>query len=380
VTLLVALGLLSVLIWLGILLARGFFWIIGDKVLPEERCVETYRTAVVIPARNEAGVIAETIESLLKQDANGPLHVFLVDDESSDGTVDIARAAAARRGAPDRLTVRQSSSLPPGWTGKLWAVSQGIAEAMRWQPDFLLLTDADVSHAPDNVSRLLAVAEGQGYDLTSLMVKLNCGHVAERLLIPAFVYFFLLLYPPKWIRNRGRKVAGAAGGCMLVRPAALERMGGIESIRGEIIDDCALARGIKRSGGTVWLGLTPTTRSHRAYGGLAEIERMISRTAFNQLQHSTLLLAGTVVGLICTYLMPIALLFSSNPTAVALGGAAWLLMVITYLPMVRFYDLSAGWALTLPLAAVFYLTATVHSAWKYWRGRGGEWKGRAQDR
>ena len=247
-----------------------------------------------------------------------------------------------------------------------------------------MLSDADISHAPDNVSRLIAVAERHGYDLTSLMVKLRCSSVAERLLIPAFVYFFLLLYPPAWIQNRRRKAAGAAGGCMLVRPAALERMGGIESIRGEIIDDCALARGIKRSGGTVWLGLTPTTLSHRAYEGFAEIERMISRTAFNQLQHSTFVLAGTVIGLIGTYLLPVGLFIGGalghQQVAMALGSAAWLLMTTTYLPMVRFYGLNPAWALTLPLAAIFYLAATIHSAWKHWTGRGGEWKGRAQDR
>jgi len=384
VTVLAALGLLSLVIWLGIALARGFFWTIGDKLLPEERCTHPYRVAVVIPARNEAGTTAETIESLLRQELTGALHIFLVDDDSSDGTGDIARSAAARLSASNRLDVLQSRPLPRGWTGKLWAVSQGIAEATRWRPDFLLLTDADISHAPHDVSRLMAVAERRGCDLTSLMVKLNCEHIAERLLIPAFVYFFLLLYPPAWIQNRHRKTAGAAGGCMLVRPAALERMGGIESIRDEIIDDCALARGIKRGGGTLWLGLTSSTRSHRAYEGFAEIERMISRTAFNQLQHSTLLLAGTVLGLICTYLLPPGLVLCAalrdrQTGVMALGGAAWLLMSMTYLPMVRFYGLNAVWALTLPLAAVFYLTATMHSAWKHWTGRGGEWKGRAQD-
>jgi len=386
VTVLAALGVLALLIWLSIALARGFFWTIGgDKLLPTERCGEIRRVAVVIPARNEAGSIAETIESLLKQQLSGPLHVFLVDDDSSDGTSDVARSTAARLSASDRLDVLRSSSLPHGWTGKLWAVSQGIAEATRWQPDFLLLTDADISHAPDNVSRLIAVAERDSYDLTSLMVKLRCSSVAERLLIPAFVYFFLLLYPPAWIQNRRRKAAGAAGGCMLVRPAALEQMGGIESIGGEIIDDCALARGVKRSGGTVWLGLTPSTISHRAYESFAEIERMISRTAFNQLQHSALLLAGTVLGLICTYLLPLGLFIGGalgghQLRVMVLGGAAWLLMTITYLPMVRFYGLNQAWALTLPLAAVFYMGATVHSAWKHWTGRGGEWKGRAQDR
>ena len=379
-----ALGLLTVLIWLSIALARGFFWTINNKLLPEERFGQARRVAVVIPARNEAASIAETIESLLRQDLTGALSIFLVDDDSSDGTAEIARFAAGRQHASDQLEVLRSRPLRYGWTGKMWAVSKGLSEAIRWQPDFLLLTDADTSHAPDNVSRLIAVAERYGYDLTSLMVKLRCSNVAERLLIPAFVYFFLLLYPPAWIQSRRRKAAGAAGGCMLVRPGALERMGGIESIRDEIIDDCALARGIKRGGGSVWLGLTTTTLSHRAYQGFAEIEQMISRTAFNQLRHSALLLAGTVVGLICTYLLP-GLVFgwalgNRQVDAMALGGVAWLLMTITYLPMVRFFGLNAAWAFTLPGAAVFYLVATIHSAWKHWSGRGGEWKGRAQDR
>lgn len=384
-TVLAALGLLTVLIWFSIALARGFFWTTRGKLLPAERFGEARRVAVVIPARNEAASIGETIRSLLRQDLIGALRIFLSDDDSSDGTAEVARSAADRLDASDRLEVLRSQSLPSGWTGKMWAVSQGVAEAISWQPDFLLLTDADISHAPDSVSRLIAIAERNGYDLTSLMVKLRCENVAERLLIPAFVYFFLLLYPPAWIQSRRKKTAGAAGGCMLVRPAALEKMGGIESIRGEIIDDCALARGIKRSGGSVWLGLTTTTLSHRAYEGFVEIERMISRTAFNQLRHSALLLAGTVLGLICTYLLPPGLVFGGavdghQLAVMALGGAAWLLMTVTYVPMVRFYGLNPAWALTLPGAAVFYLGATVHSARKHWTGRGGEWKGRAQDR
>jgi hopene-associated glycosyltransferase HpnB len=384
VTVLAALGLLTVLIWLSITLTRGFFWTTNNKLLPEERFSEARRVAVVIPARNEAASIGETIESLVRQDLIGALRIFLVDDDSSDGTAEMARSAADRLDASAKLRVLRSRTLPSGWTGKMWAVSQGASEAISWQPDFFLLTDADISHAPDNVSRLIAVAERHGYDLTSLMVKLRCSSLAERLLIPAFVYFFLLLYPPAWIQNRHKKTAGAAGGCMLVRPAALAKMGGVESIRGEIIDDCALARGIKRAGGSAWLGLTTTTTSHRVYEGLAEIERMIARTAFNQLQHSALLLFGTVLGLICTYLLPVGLATGGaligEAAVMALGGGAWLLMTITYLPMVRFYGLNAAWALTLPLAALVYLAATVHSAWKHWTGRGGDWKGRAQDR
>ena len=289
------------------------------------------------------------------------------------------RDAAVRSARADALTVINAQPLPPGWSGKLWAVQQGIEQALQLQPKFLLLTDADIQHSPENVATLVAIAEKGDYDLASFMVKLHCRSVAEKMLIPAFVFFFFLLYPPRWIRDPQRKTAGAAGGCMLIRPEALARAGGIAAIRHEIIDDCALAAAVKRSGGKVWLGVTQETRSLRAYGSFSEIERMIARTAFNQLRHSTWLLAAALAGLVLTYLLPVALLFSGSPALVALGAAAYLLMMVAYLPMVRFYELNVLWALTLPFSAVFYVWATLHSALKYWSGRGGEWKGRAQD-
>ena len=196
-----------------------------------------------------------------------------------------------------RLTVIAAEPLPPGWTGKLWAVQQGVEQALKLDPAFLLLTDADIHHAPDNIATLVAIAEAGNYDLTSFMVKLHCRSMAEKLLIPAFVFFFFMLYPPAWIRDPKRKIAGAAGGCMLIRPRALQKAGGISAIRDQIIDDCALARAVKRTGGRVWLGVTPETFSTRAYNSFAEIERMIARTAFNQLQHSAALLAGAIVGM-----------------------------------------------------------------------------------
>jgi hopene-associated glycosyltransferase HpnB len=254
-----------------------------------------------------------------------------------------------------------------------------VQEALKLNPQFLLLTDADIVHSVDSVATLAAVAQAGEYDLASFMVKLHCRSFAEWLLIPPFVFFFFLLYPPAWIRDPGRKTAGAAGGCMLIRPDALERAGGIRSIRGEIIDDCALANAVKRSGGSVWLGLTRTTCSNRAYGSFVEIERMIARTAFNQLRHSTLLLLGAVIGLLITYVLPLALVFSGNTMLAAPGLTSWLLMATCYLPMVRFYGLNPAWSLTLPLSACFYVGATVHSALKFWTGRGGEWKGRVQD-
>jgi hopene-associated glycosyltransferase HpnB len=326
-----------------------------------------HSVTAVIPARNEADVVAQAIGSLAAQDYPGEFRIVLVDDDSADGTADIARRAVPS----GRLTVLRAAPLPPGWTGKLWAVSQGIEQA--GTPDYLLLTDADIVHPPENLSELAARAES-GYDLVSYMAKLKCGSLAERALIPAFVFFFFMLYPPAWIRNPRRKTAGAAGGCILMRRSMLERIGGIAAIRGELIDDCALARAVKQAGGRVWLGLSENTRSIRGYAAFGEIGRMISRTAFTQLGYSPLLLAGTVLGLAMAYWLPVALTLAGQP----LGAAAWLLMSICYRPALRFYGRSPLWAPLLPVIAAFYMGCTVHSALQYWRGAGGLWKGRAQ--
>lgn len=337
------------------------------------------RIAVVIPARNEASFIGRSVASLLHQSGIDALQVFVVDDNSSDGTAEAVRCASTHEAHGRRASVINGRPLPPGWSGKLWAVQQGIEQAAQLSPDFFLFTDADIEHAPDNIARLVAIAQDGGYDLASFMVKLHCRNLVEKLLIPAFVFFFLLLYPPRWIRDPRRKAAGAAGGCILIRPAALERAGGIEAIRHEIIDDCALARAVKRTGGRVWLGLAADTRSMRAYNSFAEVESMIARTAFNQLRHSIWLLLATVLAMLIVFVLPLALLASGSPLPAAIGGIAYLLLTATYFPMVRFYRLNSLWALTLPFSAVFYVGATVHSAFKYWSGRGGEWKGRTQD-
>ncbi len=335
--------------------------------------------AVVIPARDEADVVGEAIHSLLQQSCASAIHIFLVDDDSTDGTAEVAYEAASTSSYPQSLTVIRGQPLPDGWTGKLWAVQQGIDRALQLHPQFLLLTDADIRHAPENVATLVTISECRGYDLASFMVKLHCRSVPEKLLIPAFVFFFFMLYPPEWIRNPRRKVAGAAGGCMLVRPEALERAGGVAVIRGEIIDDCALAGMVKRSGGKVWLGLTSDTYSLRAYKSFGEIERMIARTAFNQLRHSVCLLLGATGSLLLIYFLPLVLLLTGSWALTLIGAISYLLMWVIYLPMVRYYGLNAAWALTLPFSAVFYLVATVDSALNYWSGRGGKWKGRAQD-
>lgn len=353
-------------------------WNLGSPLGPASAVAG--KIAVVIPARDEASVIGETVQSLLAQTCADSVVVYVVDDHSSDGTAKVARDAAVGCGRSEALTVIAAEPLPPGWTGKLWAVQQGVSQALKLNPAFLLLTDADIHHAPDNVARLVAIAEAGNYDLTSFMVKLHCRSFAEKLLIPAFVFFFFMLYPPAWIRDPKRRMAGAAGGCMLIRPLALQEAGGILAIRGEIIDDCALARAVKGTGGRVWLGVTPNTFSTRAYNSFAEIERMIARTAFNQLHHSAALLAGAIVGMAITYLLPFALLASTHWLLCAIGALCWLLMAVAYFPMVRFYGLGTLWALSLPLSAMFYMFATIRSAIQFWLGRGGTWKGRSQDR
>jgi hopene-associated glycosyltransferase HpnB len=380
-------GASAAVIWAFLLLGRGDFWRVRRWTAPVPRdgsrtpdplCAKaahsgSLRVAAVVPARNEAEFIAASVTSLLNQGVD----VFLVDDHSTDATSSIARTAAAEAGKSASLNVIMAETLPAGWSGKLWALEQGVASALKTSPDFLLLTDADIVHGPQTLATLTALADG--YDLVSLMVKLHCQSLAEKLLIPAFVFFFFLLYPPAWIRDARRGSAGAAGGCILIRPRALERAGGLEAIRGEIIDDCALARAVKRSGGRVSLWLTTGSASVRPYESWAGIGRMISRTAFNQLRHSAWLLSATVFALLVVYLSPPLLLLARHTAPVVLGALAWGLMAVAYFPILRFYGLHPGWALTLPLAAAFYASATLDSAIRYWRGRGGEWKGRVQD-
>ncbi len=359
--------------WLYLLVGRGGFW----RMQVEPRAQEPGRwpsVAVVIPARNEAAVVGWAVASVAAQRYQGPWRMVLVDDHSTDDT-----AAIARRAAPDaRLAIVAAGPLPSGWTGKLWALAEGVRQAAG-DPEYFLFTDADIAHPPGNLAHLAARAETEGYDLVSFMATLECGNAAERALIPAFVFFFFLLYPPAWIRDRRRATAGAAGGCILIRRAALERIGGIAAIAGELIDDCALARAVKRQGGRVWLGLSAETRSIRAYASFGEIGRMISRSAFTQLRHSRLLVAGTVAGMGLLYLSPPLLVFLGHGGAVVAGASAWLASAVAYYPILRFYRLSPWRAPLLPAIAAFYAGATVHSAIAHGRGRGGEWKGRMQD-
>lgn len=348
----IACGWIVLAIWIYLLLGRGFFWILREGDQPPA-LADKRRVAVIVPARDEAAVVGRAMASLLAQDFPGELHVFLVDDHSTDGT---AQAA----GSNDRLTIIPAPPLAPGWTGKVWAMSQGVAAAETAGYDYYLFTDADIVHAPSSVSQLVARAESGGFDIVSLMVELSQDSFAERALIPAFVYFFFMLYPPSW-------GTGAAGGCLMIRAEALRRAGGLAAIKSEVIDDCAMAREIKKAGGRIFLAPTRSNQSIRQYATFGEIGRMIARTAFTQLRYSWLLLAGTLIGLALVYLAPPALAMSGNFA----GAAAWILMALAYYPTLRFYGRSPLWAPLLPLVALFYMGATLHSAI-----RGGAWKGR----
>jgi len=354
-----------------LLLARGGFWRVAEQSAPACE-FPPRRIVAIIPARNEAPVVGQAMASLLSQDYAGDVHLFLVDDHSEDGT-----AAVAERAAGGRLNVIRAGLLPAGWTGKLWAISEALRVVEPLKPDYFLLTDADIVHAPDNLTRLVARAESGGYDLVSLMVRLHCRGFWERLLVPAFVFFFFKLYPPRWVADATRHTAAAAGGCMLIRRDALERIGGIDSIRHEIIDDCALARRVKAAG-RVWLGTASDTRSLREYRSWRPIWDMIARCAFAQLGYSAAALVAMVALMIVIYVMPPLLLLSGSLWGALLGGAAWLAMSGAYLPMLRFYRCPAVLAPLLPAIALFYTAATVGSAIQFWRGRGGQWKGRYQ--
>lgn len=373
----VALTILVLVIWVAMLALRDGFWRadVTDRIVPP--APQRWPSVVaIVPARDEAAVIAPVIASLIRQDYPGAFHIILVDDSSSDGTADVARATAA---GSDRLTIMSAAPLASGWTGKLAAVSQGIARSSAYDapPDYLWLTDADITHAPDTLASLVARAVAEDRVLVSLMARLRCESLAERMLIPAFVFFFQLLYPFAAINDPRRGAAGAAGGCMLVRREALEAEGGIAAIRTALIDDCAMGALMKRQG-SIWLSLTDRSLSIRPYPHFADVGAMIARSAYAQLGYQPLLLAGTVAGMALVYLAPPVFALLGEGTMQWLGLAAWLLMALAFWPICRFYRQSPLWGLALPLIAAFYSGATVWSAWQHWRGRGGLWKGRTQ--
>ncbi|GAA5205692.1 glycosyltransferase [Streptomyces thinghirensis] len=377
-----AVSALSLAAWLWLLLARGFFWRTDVRLPAREEPDVWPSVCVVVPARDEAAVLPASLPSLLAQDYPGRAEVFLIDDGSTDGTGELACELARRHeGLP--LTVASPGEPPAGWTGKLWAVRHGVDLARAREPEYLLLTDADIAHAPDSLRRLVAAARTGGFDVVSQMARLRVESVWERLVVPAFVYFFAQLYPFRWIGGEGA-TAAAAGGCVLLRAEAAERARIPDAIRHAVIDDVALARAVKGDGGRIWLGLADRVDSVRPYPRLHDLWRMVSRSAYAQLRHNPLVLAGTVAGLALVYLVPPASVVAGTATgsaaAAVLGAASWLVMAGTYVPMLRYYRQGLWLAPLLPFTALLYLLMTVDSAVQHYRGRGAAWKGRTYTR
>jgi len=406
--------LLSLTIWLGLLCFRGQFWRVDQQLEVTETQLKSLPVVcAVVPARNEADLISTSLRSLLLQDYPGSFNVFLVDDRSTDRTANFAEGVAHAVGKPQQLHIITGETLPPGWSGKLWAVEQGINSASLFAPDYFLLTDADIEHDPGNLRRLVAKAVQEDLDMVSVMVRLRCESFWEKLLIPAFVFFFQKLYPFRWVNNPNNPTAAAAGGSILIAREALERIGGIQVIRQALIDDCALADAVKKSGGVgsrewgvgkqdrrdnhaqcpmpnapcpmpnqgrIWLGLSTLTCSLRPYDSLATIWDMVARSAYTQLNYSPLLLLGTLVAMPLIYLVPpVCVILGAvwGNWAIAFTGLlGWLLMAFAYYPTIRFYKCSPWLAFSLPAIAFLYILMTLDSALRHWQGRGGTWKGR----
>ena len=374
-----ALGFICVAVWVYLVFGRGGFWRgdIRDTAYSAQNADRWPSVAVIIPARNESECIGASVQSHLQQTYPGPLEIFVVDDDSSDDTAAIAARAGAT--TPGRaLTVIAGKGPARGWTGKLWALKEGIAAAETSCPEYLLLTDADIVHAPDTVGWLVSHALAGRYVLVSLMAKLRCVSVAERSHVPAFIYFFQMLFPFSWVNRARSDVAAAAGGCILVRRDSLDQAGGIAGIRSALIDDCSLAAKLKTVG-PIWLGLTDRVRSVRPYETLADVKQMISRSAYAQLRYSPLLLAATTMGLLLTFVAAPMLAVFATGLPRYLGFAAWLAMALSFMPTLRFYRQSPLWSLALPAIALLYLYYTFNSAYQFLRRRGGQWKGRVHD-
>lgn len=368
------------LAWLYLASFHGRFWSTQFPAPPAP--ARPVKVIAVIPARDEADTIGQTVAAVLSQRGFEDLVLILVDDQSSDGTAEAARRAAQTIQAEARLQIITGAPLPDGWAGKVWAMQQGMAAASALQADYVWLTDADITHGPRTVETLVGRAEEGPYDLVSYMVRLRCDSLAERLYIPAFVYFFFQLYPPQWIAGPGRSTAGAAGGCVMLRPEVLERAGGFAAIRNAIIDDCSLAAIIKQTGGRLWLQLAPDSESIRPYDSWRDIWKMIARSAYTQLRYSPVLLIGSLGGLGLLYALPWAIAVVTLQVGMVVPFVFVLMtasiMYATYTPMMRWYRQPWWMVLTLPLAAAFYAAATLDSARLYYSGKGGQWKGRVQ--
>ncbi|EST18979.1 glycosyltransferase [Streptomyces niveus] len=373
----------SLAAWGFLLLGQGFFWRTDQRLPPREAPSPWPSVAVVVPARDEAEMLPVSLPSLLAQDYPGRAEIFLVDDSSTDGTGGLARELADRFGGLP-LTVVSPPEPAPGWTGKLWALRHGIELAREDGPDYLLLTDADIAHEPDSLRELVAAARTNGLDLVSQMARLRVTTAWERLIVPAFVYFFAQLYPFRRVNKPGARTAAAAGGCVLLRTETAERARIPDSIRQAVIDDVSLARAVRAAGGRIWLGLAERVDSVRPYPALSDLWRMVARSAYAQLLHNPLLLMGTVAGLAVVYLAPPAGVYAGlsggDTPAGLLGGAAWAVMAGTYVPVLRYYRQSLWLAPLLPFTALLYLLMTVDSAFRHYRGRGAAWKGRTYAR
>ncbi|MBE9060706.1 glycosyltransferase [cf. Phormidesmis sp. LEGE 11477] len=385
-TALLWLSAVAAIIWIGLLLLWGQFWRadqqLGDKKSQMAELQGTWpAVAVVIPARNEADLIERVVRSHLSQSYPGKLSILLIDDKSTDKTAQIATQTAASLNKTEILTVLLGTALPTGWTGKLWALEQGFRDLQRQAspPEYVLFTDADIEHPSENLQQLVAKAETKKLDLVSLMVQLRTQSFWEQLLIPAFIFFFQLLYPFPWVNNPNKKTAAAAGGCVLLRFEALSRINGLQTIRKALIDDCALGAAVK-AGGPIWLGLSNEVKSLRPYPSFRSLWQMVARSAYTQLNYSPLLLAGTVIGMALVYWTPplgflIGMVIGEWAIAL-LGLLGWLMMALAYWPTLRLYKSPYWMAFALPIIALLYTLMTIDSARQYWIGGGSEWKGR----
>jgi hopene-associated glycosyltransferase HpnB len=392
-------SLVSAVAWVYLLLAHGGYWLTSQRI-PSGRAAADAGpvwppVVAVVPARNEADMLPVTLPALLGQAYPGEFRVVLVDDGSTDGTRDIALSLARGSVRDDgaRLTVTAGQPRPRGWAGKVWAMSQGAAEAAAGDPAYVLFTDADINWAPGTLRELVAAAERDERALVSQMALLRAQTAWERVIVPAFVYFFAQLYPFRRVNDPASRTAAGAGGCMLIRKTALDMAGGLEPVRGALIDDVALATLLKRDGNRCWLGLTRRIASIRPYPRMADLWHMIARSAYTQLRYSPVLLAGTILGLAVLYAVPPAAAIAWLAAMAAGGGtgaaatiagvaglAGWGLMTVSYLPMLRLYRLSPLRAPTLPLIALLYAAMTADSARRHYAGRAVSWRGRTADR
>ncbi|HPI63327.1 MAG TPA: glycosyltransferase [Alphaproteobacteria bacterium] len=376
-------------IWIYLGFCRYFFWrpiLLSSNISTHP--IKDLQVFAVIPARNEAEVIKKTLLSVLRQDSSALKKIIVINDNSDDQTVTMINQLIKEYDPLNKILLLQGKPLIAGWTGKLWAVHQGIQKisdlllASEQQDVYVWLTDADVIHHPQTLSHLLSIVQNKKVDIVSVMVKLSAKSFWEKLLIPAFIYFFQKLYPFAAVASDKNKIAAAAGGCILIRKKILEKIGGIVSIRNQLIDDCALAKQVKNVRGKLWLGLTNTSIAARPYENLSQLWGMITRSAYRQLNHSFILLILTCAGMIVTYLLPWVFIILSlvvfNWVHLLLSFLTTVLMIKTYLPTLRLYQLPKIWSLLLPIAAFFYLLMTIHSAYLHKVGKGGNWKGRLQ--